>query len=85
MPYKRGDTCFIMDDNPQATQVKVVSKQGPTYIVQLIGSCGALKLPEERLFATKEEAEDSIKVPSASVNVQLSDIPSAENMFDLKN
>lgn len=85
MPYKRGDTCFIMDDNPHATQVKVVSKQGTTYIVQLIGSCGALKLPEERLFATKEEAEDSIKVPSASVNVQLSDIPSASSMFDIKD
>ena len=75
MPYKRGDTCFIMNDSPEATQVKVVGKQGATYLVQLIGSCGALKLSEDKLFATKEEAEESIKAPAADVKVQLSDIP----------
>ena len=28
MTFKRGDTCFILEDNSQAVQVKVVSKQG---------------------------------------------------------
>lgn len=84
MPYKRGDTCYIMNDSPNATQVKVVGKQGATYLVQLIGSCGALKLSEDRLFATKDEAEESIKIPSADVKVQLSDIPTPGTNFNIR-
>ena len=83
MPFKRGDTCYIMEDNPHPTQVKVVSKQGTTYIVQLIGSCGAIKLPEERLFATPEEAEESRKAPKASVSVQLSDTNRNANVIEI--
>ena len=84
MPYKRGDICFIMNDNPEATQVKVVGKQGSTYLVQLIGSCGALKLSEDKLFATKEEAESSVKAPSVDVKVQLSDIPTPDTNFNIR-
>ncbi|MBA4698944.1 hypothetical protein [Faecalicatena contorta] len=73
MPFKRGDTCFILEDNSEVVQVKVVSKQGKTYIVQLIGACGALKLPENRLFETKEEAKASKKTSRAMVSPQLSE------------
>ena len=73
MTFKRGDTCFILEDNSQAVQVKVVSKQGKTYIVQMIGSCGALKLPDERLFETAEKALASRKTSRAMVSPQLSD------------
>ena len=83
MPYKRGDTCFIMNDSPEATQVKVVGKQGDTYLVQLIGSCGALKLSENELFSTKEEAEESVKAPAADVKVQLFDIPTPGGNFNI--
>lgn len=85
MPYKRGDTCYILEDNPHATQVKVVSKQGTTYIVQLIGSCGALKLSENRLFATAEEAEASRKAPKASVSVQLSENNGKSSVIEIQN
>ena len=84
MPYKRVDTCYIMNDSPTATQVKVVGKQGATYLVQMIGSCGALKLSENQLFSTKEEAEESIKIPSADVKVQLSDIPTPGTNFNIR-
>lgn len=84
MPYKRGDTCFIMQDNPEATQVKIVGKQDSTYLVQLIGSCGAFKLSEDKLFSTKEEAEASVKVPAVDVKVQLSDIPSTNGSFNIR-
>lgn len=73
MQFKRGDTCFILEDNSYAVQVKVVSKQGKTYIVQLIGSCGALKLSEEKLFGTEKEALESRKTSKAMVSPQLSD------------
>ena len=85
MPYKRGDTCFILEDNPKPTQVKVVSKQGTTYIVQLIGSCGAMKLSEDRLFATPEEAEASRKAPKASVSVQLSEPNGQPNVIEIQH
>ncbi|CUX41870.1 hypothetical protein [Clostridium sp. C105KSO13] len=73
MTFKRGDTCFILEDNSDAVQVKVVSKQGKNYIVQLIGACGALKLSENRLFDTKEGAMASRKTSKAMVSPQLSE------------
>lgn len=84
MPFKRGDTCYILEDSPHPTQVKVVSKQGKTYIVQLIGSCGAMKLSEDRLFATADEAEASRKAPKASVSVQLSDSDGKSNVIEIQ-
>lgn len=84
MTYKRGDTCYIMADGPKAIKVKIVSKQGNTYIVQLIGSCGALKLGEDRLFASAKEAEDSVKAPGVHVSVQLSDAPAFEYPYEIK-
>ncbi len=72
MSFKRGDTCFILEDNSDVVQVKVVSKQDKTYIVQLIGACGALKLPESRLFETKDAAKASKKTSTAMVSPQLS-------------
>ena len=84
MPFKRGDICFIMNDSPEATQVKVVGKQGATYLVQLIGSCGALKLSEDKLFTTKEDAEESVKIPTVDVKVQLSDIPTPGTNFNIR-
>lgn len=85
MPFKRGDTCYIMEDSPRPTQVKVVSKQGKTYIVQLIGSCGAMKLSEDRLYATSEEAEASRKAPKASVSVQLSESDGKSNVIEIQD
>lgn len=84
MQFKRGDTCFILEDNSQEVQVKVVSKQGKTYIVQLIGSCGALKLPQERLFATREDAAASKKTSSAMVSSQLSGHRSRSGVTEIK-
>ena len=84
MTFKRGDTCFILEDNSQAVQVKVVSKQGKTYIVQLIGSCGALKLPEERLFETAEKAMASKKTSRAMVSPQLSDSDTNPGLTEIR-
>lgn len=84
MQFKRGDTCFILEDSSQAVRVKVVSRQGKTYIVQLIGSCGALKLPQERLFATMEEAAASKKTSSAMVSSQLSGRSARQGLPEIK-
>lgn len=84
MQFRRGDTCFILEDNSDVVQVKVVSKQGNTYIVQLIGSCGALKLPSERLFGTADEAMGSKKTSKAMVSPQLSNTFARTGLPEIK-
>lgn len=83
MSFKRGDTCYIIENSPKAIRGKVVSKQNNIYIVQLIGSCGALRLTEDRLFQTASEAEESLKAPSATVHVQLSKSKKDLDIFNI--
>lgn len=62
MAFVRGDTCYILENNMNVRAAKVINKQGRFYVIQLVGSCGAIKLPESRLFKTEEEAENSKKI-----------------------
>lgn len=59
--FVRGENCYIVENNKFVRPAKVVSKQGKFYTIQLLGSCGAIRLSESRLFKTKEEAEDGVK------------------------
>lgn len=61
MSFVRGDTCYIFESNIHVRQAKVISRQGKYYTIQLVGSCGAIRLPESRLFKTEEEAKSSKK------------------------
>lgn len=62
MSFVRGDTCYILENNMNVRAAKVINRQGKFYIIQLVGSCGAIRLPESRLFKTKEDAENSKKI-----------------------
>lgn len=62
MSFVRGDTCYILENNMNVRAAKVISKQGRFYVIQLVGSCGAIRLPESRLFETEEAAENSKKM-----------------------
>ena len=62
MSFVRGDTCYILENNMNVHAAKVINRQGRFYIIQLVGSCGAIRLPESRLFASEEEAENSKKI-----------------------
>lgn len=62
MDFVRGDTCYILENNMNVRAAKVINRQGRFYIIQLVGSCGAIRLPENRLFLTEEEAENSKKI-----------------------
>lgn len=62
MSFVRGDTCYILENNMNVRAAKVINKQGKFYIIQLVGSCGAIRLSESRLFHTEEEAESSKKI-----------------------
>ena len=50
MAFVRGDTCYILENNMNVRAAKVINKQGRFYVIQLVGSCGAIKLPESRLL-----------------------------------
>ncbi len=58
--FKRGDICYILESNHKVTQAKVVNRQGEIYTLQLIGSCGARRMQENRLFTSEKKAEQSI-------------------------
>lgn len=62
MAFVRGDACYILENNMNVRAAKVINRQGRFYIVQLVESCGAIRLPESRLFLTEEEAENSKKI-----------------------
>lgn len=62
MAFTRGDICYILENNMNVRAAKVARRQGGFYIIQLVGSCGAIRLPESRLFATEADAENSRKV-----------------------
>ena len=62
MSFVRGDVCYILENNMNVRAAKVINKQGRFYIIQLVGFCGAIRLPESRLFASEEEAENSKKI-----------------------
>lgn len=57
MSFVRGETCYILENNMNVRAVRVINKQGRFYIIQLVGSCGAIRLSESRLFKTEEDAE----------------------------
>lgn len=62
MSFVRGDTCYILENNMNVRAAKVLSRRSNYYVIQLVGSCGAIRLPESRLFKTEEDAEDSKKI-----------------------
>lgn len=62
MSFVRGDVCYILENNMNVRSAKVIGRRSNYYVIQLVGSCGAIRLPESRLFKTEEEAENSKKI-----------------------
>ena len=58
--FERGDKCFIVENSRTVKAAKVISRQGEFYTIQTVGSCGAIRLKESRLFMTEEEANNHI-------------------------
>lgn len=56
-----GDSAFIVESNRFIKEVKVLSTAGGLYLIQFLDTGGGIKVKEHRLFATKEEAERSIR------------------------
>ena len=60
MGFKAGDICYILESNRKVRQAKIAGRSGEFYTIQLIGSCGAIRLKESRLFTTEEDARKSM-------------------------
>jgi len=61
--YNKDDIVYILENDQVVRKAKVAGRQDDLYIVQLIGSCGAIHLPESRLF----ESAEKTKLNSANV------------------
>ena len=46
--YNKDDIVYILENDQVVRKAKVAGRQDDLYIVQLIGSCGAIHLPESR-------------------------------------
>lgn len=71
MNFVANDICYMIETG-KIVKVKVMRKQGNTYIVQRIGACGALTLSEKELFPTEKDAANSKKSFSI-VNMDITD------------
>ena len=56
MMYNKDDVIYILENNTTIRKGKIARKQGDNYNIQLIGSCGALTMPEDKLFESEDPA-----------------------------
>ena len=59
--FKPGYTAYIVESNRFIREVEIKNFSGGMYLLIFKDTGGGVKLRENRLFATKEDAEESIK------------------------
>lgn len=57
---KPGDTAFIIESNRIIREVEIVRNTGGFYLIRFKDSGGGIKVRENRLFPTREEAEENL-------------------------
>lgn len=57
---KPGDTAFIIESNRIIREVEIVRNTGGFYLIRFRDSGGGIKARENRLFPTREEAEENL-------------------------
>jgi hypothetical protein len=57
---KVHDKAYLIESNMKVREVWVSSVSGGLYLVRFIDSDGAIRVRENRLYATKEEAEAAL-------------------------
>ncbi len=59
--FKQGDTVFIVESNRFIREAEVRSYSGGLYLIKFKDNGGGIKVKAHRLYASKEEAEASIR------------------------
>ena len=65
MKYKNGDRVYIVANNVKVQALEVMNVQGDFYTLRNLETYGAMRLRENRLFATREEAENALREADA--------------------
>lgn len=60
MKFNEGDSAFIVESNRLIREVTILRRRGDLYIVRFKGNNGGIQVRGTRLFATMEEAEQTI-------------------------
>ena len=60
MMFKEGTSAFIVESNRLVRKVTIKRRIGDFYIVKFEDSNGGIQLRGNRLFATREDAEQTI-------------------------
>ena len=58
--YNTGDIVYLVESQRIIREVKIIKCGGGFYTMKFVDGSGGIRLRENRLFSTKEEAEKSI-------------------------
>lgn len=61
--YNINDTAFLIESNRTIREVKILKYAGGLYTVRFADGAGGIKVRENRLFATKDEASAALPKP----------------------
>ena len=61
--YNVNDTAFLLESNRIIRKVTIVKCAGGFYTIRFTDGTGGIKVRENRLFASKEEAKPAIPKP----------------------
>lgn len=61
--YSPGATAWIVENNAAVCQIQIKSYSGGFYIVVKAGTRAAIRLRENRIYATEEEARATLPQP----------------------
>ena len=65
-PMKIGDKAYIIESNCTIREVQIKRCSGGLFLVRFTDSGGGIQVRRNRLFATHEEAEQSLPKPSSA-------------------
>ena len=58
---KRGDNAYIIESNRVIRPVRILNCAGGLYLIKLLDSEGAIRVHPDRLYTTREVAEERVK------------------------
>ena len=65
-PMMVGDKAYIIESNCTIREVQIKRCSGGLFLVRFTDSGGGIQVRRNRLFATQEEAEQSLPKPSSA-------------------
>ena len=59
--YVPGDRAYIIESNRFIREVQIVKYSGGLYLVKFPDTGGGIKVKENRLYSTEEEAKEGVR------------------------